>query len=109
MIDTYPFGGCNSSLEAFSLGRPVITQPSKLLNGRFTYGFYKKMEFMDIIANSKEEYVLNAVKLGTNKEYNSYCSSIIQKNNNKLFQEEKSYLDWKKLIEKEFKMCQKIQ
>ena len=98
MIDTYPFGGCNSSLEAFSLGRPVITQPSKLLNGRFTYGFYKKMGFLDIVASSKEQYIAKAVKLGSNREYNNHCSSIISRNKHKLFEEEKSFLDWKKMI-----------
>ena len=41
LIDTYPFGGCNSSLECFSLHKPLVTQPSKRINGRFTYGFYK--------------------------------------------------------------------
>lgn len=98
MIDTYPFGGCNSSLEAFSLGRPVITQPSKHLNGRFTYGFYKKMNFMELIAYSKEDYINIAVKLGRNKNYNKYCSANILQKNNLLFEEEKSYLDWKHLI-----------
>jgi len=102
MIDTYPFGGCNSSLEAFSLGRPVITQPSKLLNGRFTYGFYKKMKFMELIAKNKEEYISIAAKLGSDKIYNMYCTEFIKQNNHLLFEEEKSVTDWKNLVKK---MC----
>ena len=38
VLDTYPFGGCNSSLEVFSLGKIIITYPSEFLPGRFTYG-----------------------------------------------------------------------
>jgi hypothetical protein len=43
ILDPFPFGGCNSSLEAFSLSKIVITHASDMINGRFTTGFYKKM------------------------------------------------------------------
>ena len=43
MLDPYPFGGCNTSFEGFFLGKPIITMPSDFINGRFTYGLYKKM------------------------------------------------------------------
>ena len=51
MIDPYPFGGCNTSFEAFSLDIPIVTQPSNMINGRFTYGFYQKMGFNDLKMN----------------------------------------------------------
>ena len=99
MLDTYPFGGCNSSLEAFALGKPVVTQPAKLINGRFTYGFYKKMDISDLIVDNKDDYIKLAVKLGTNKEYNKKMSDKIKEKANCLFLEEKSCIDWKKFID----------
>ena len=42
ILDTYPFGGCNSSLEAFSLGKIVITLPSKYLPEDLLMDFIKK-------------------------------------------------------------------
>jgi predicted O-linked N-acetylglucosamine transferase (SPINDLY family) len=56
------------------------------------------MGFLDIVASSKEQYIAKAVKLGSNREYNNHCSSIISRNKHKLFEEEKSFLDWKKMI-----------
>ena len=69
MIDPYPFGGCNTSLEAFSLDIPIITRPSKIINGRFTYGFYQKMDIIDLTADSKVEYIELCTKLVNNKEF----------------------------------------
>lgn len=43
MLDPFPFGGCNSSFEAFQYGKPVVTLPSNRLNGRFTLGMYHRM------------------------------------------------------------------
>ena len=28
IIDPYPFGGCNTSFSAFSMGRPIVTMPA---------------------------------------------------------------------------------
>ena len=39
ILDPYPFGGCNTSFEAFDYNIPVVTMPTKYLNGRFTFGF----------------------------------------------------------------------
>ena len=63
VLDTYPFGGCNSSLEAFYLDKPVVSWPTNKINGRFTYGFYKKMDINECIAKNKEDYINKCVKL----------------------------------------------
>jgi len=98
LLDTYPFGSCNTSFEAFSLGKPIVTQPGKLINGRFTLGFYKKMEINDCIVYNKNDYIKLAVKLGTNKIFNQEISNKIKSKSNCLFLEEKSCKDWKSFI-----------
>ena len=55
VLDTYPFGGCNTSMDSFMRGKMVITRPSDYLPGRFTYGFYKKMGIMEPVCSSYEE------------------------------------------------------
>ena len=42
-LDPFPFGGCNTSFDAFDYNIPVITLPSEFLHGQFTNGLYKKM------------------------------------------------------------------
>jgi predicted O-linked N-acetylglucosamine transferase (SPINDLY family) len=61
MIDPYPFGGCNTSMEAFDLDIPVVTMPTRFLNGRFTFGMYKKMGFIDLVADTQQNYINIAV------------------------------------------------
>jgi protein O-GlcNAc transferase len=43
VLDTHPFGGGVSNLEAFSVGTPVITHPDVYLRGRLTLAFYREM------------------------------------------------------------------
>ena len=94
-LDVYPFGGCNSSFEAFSLGKPIVTQPSQMINGRFTTGFYKKMNLDKYITNSTKEYIDFAVKLGLDIEYRKLVEIDIISNNSCLFLDEETITEWK--------------
>jgi predicted O-linked N-acetylglucosamine transferase (SPINDLY family) len=98
ILDPYPFGGCNSSLESFSLNKPVVTQPSRMINGRFTLGFYKKMGIEDLIANNMEEYVDIAKKLISDKDFYKQVTEKIKDNHSKLFNEDLTITEWKDLI-----------
>ena len=98
MIDPYPFGGCNTSMEAFDLNIPVVTMPTKYLNGRFTFGMYKKMGFIDMIADSPQTYIKLAVKTANDKAWRQSIVEKINKNKHLLFQEKASINDWSELL-----------
>jgi predicted O-linked N-acetylglucosamine transferase (SPINDLY family) len=98
VLDPYPFGGCNSSLEAFSLGIPVVTQPSKMINGRFTQGFYKRMDINDLVVNNKKEYINKALQICKDKEYRKNIVQKIKDNNHKLYNDENSFIEWRDFI-----------
>jgi hypothetical protein len=98
ILDPYPFGGCNSSLEAFSLNKVVVTQSSDMINGRFTTGFYKKMKMNELICTNKEKYTSLAIKLGTNIKYRHKIENKIKENNNILFNDQESVNEWIKDI-----------
>jgi predicted O-linked N-acetylglucosamine transferase (SPINDLY family) len=99
VLDTFPFGGCNSSLEAFSLGKVVVTQPGQMINGRFTKGFYTKMGLKKYIMNNKKEYVDFAIKLA-NKEFRENVEKDIKENSHVLFNDKETITEWSdKLIE----------
>ena len=95
VLDVYPFGGCNSSFESFSLGKVIVTQPSLMINGRFTTGFYKKMGLDEYICNTKEEYINFAIKLGNDNEYRKEIETKIKENNSKLFLDKETVDEWK--------------
>ena len=93
-LDIFPFGGCNSSFEAFSLNKVIVTQPSIMINGRFTSGFYKKMGLSEYICNTKEEYIDFAIKLGKDKEYRQSIEKRIAENNSCLFLDQETITEW---------------
>jgi predicted O-linked N-acetylglucosamine transferase (SPINDLY family) len=93
-LDVYPFGGCNSSLECLEQGIPIITQESKMLNGRFTTGFYKKINLTEMVAKNKKEYIKITNKLLNNKKYYNDIIEKIKNSNHNLFMEKKSINTW---------------
>jgi predicted O-linked N-acetylglucosamine transferase (SPINDLY family) len=99
VLDTYPFGGCNSSFEAFSLCKPVITQPSQMINGRFTYGFYQRMGIKELICNNQMEYVNAAIMVATNRTFKTHIIQKLRENNEKLFNDQESLNEWTSLME----------
>jgi protein O-GlcNAc transferase len=69
VLDTPGFSGGKTSLEAFSMGQPVVTLPSRYLRGRLTHGFYGRMGLADMVATSLEDYVARAVRTGTDRAF----------------------------------------
>jgi predicted O-linked N-acetylglucosamine transferase (SPINDLY family) len=98
VLETFPFGSCNSSLEAFSLSKPVVTLPSDIINGRFTLGFYKFMGINDVIAKSKNDYIDIVSKLTMDKKFYDKISNDIKNNSNKLFMDKNTCLEYENLF-----------
>ena len=100
ILDSFPFGGCNSSMEAFAVGRPVVTFPSERLYGRFTYGFYKKMGITDLVCTTAEEYAQTAVKLATDNKFYQEITTRITENSHLLFEDTESVREWNQILQK---------
>jgi hypothetical protein len=101
MLDPFPFGGCNTTLEALSLNIPVIALPSNNISGRFTLGFYKKMSiswYNNVIAVNKDDYINKVVNLISEKgEYYKIIKDIYMKKS-VLFEEKESIKDYEKIF-----------
>jgi hypothetical protein len=98
LLDSYPFGGCNTSIESLSVGKPVITMPARFLYGRFTYGFYKKMGIMDLVAESYEAYEELALKVGRDAAYRQKISMDILGKASCLFEDDLSVKEWDETV-----------
>jgi predicted O-linked N-acetylglucosamine transferase (SPINDLY family) len=64
LLDTFPFGGGNTTYEAFAFGTPVVTLPGRSLRGRLTAALYRQMGVMECVAADAPGYVAIALKLG---------------------------------------------
>ena len=85
IIDPFHFGGCNTSAEALSLGTPIVTLPAFQLPGRFTLGLYRELGLDACVANSEEEFIAKAVRLGTDPDYRRSVSQDILARCERLF------------------------
>lgn len=77
MLDPIKFGGGNTSYEALALHTPIVTLPGELLRSRITQGLYAKADYRELVVESEEAYVDQAVRLGTDRDYRESVSERI--------------------------------
>lgn len=94
ILDSYYAGGCTTTREALEIGAIVVTLPGKYLGGRWSLGYYNIMGVLDLVANTKDEYVSLALKYGINKEENLKMKTKILNNVTKLFYSEEAVNSW---------------
>ena len=100
ILDSFNWSGGNTSLEAISLNKPIVTYPSNFMRGRHTYGILKILDIDETIATSKKNYVEIAVKLANEKKFRNSIVDKIKKNKNKLFNDDKSLKFLEEVIRK---------
>jgi predicted O-linked N-acetylglucosamine transferase (SPINDLY family) len=88
MLDTIHFGGFNTSLDAFSVGTPVVTLPGEFQRSRHTLAFYRQMGFRDCVAVSPSDYVKIAVRLGTDAPHREEIKARILAARHRLFEDQ---------------------
>ena len=69
LLDSFIWSGNVSTLEGIACGLPVITCPGPHCRSRHTYGILKLLEIEELIANSSDEYVNLAIRLGTDRAW----------------------------------------
>lgn len=87
LLDATGFGGGGTSLEAFHLGRPVVTWPGRYMRGRLTHGFYRRMGILDTVADSAKRYVEIAVRLANDRAWRDSLRSRIEAASPVLFED----------------------
>ncbi len=87
ILDTLYFNGGTTSLQTFGIGTPIVTMPTELMRGRFTYGMYKKMGIDSLITTNAEDYINTAVTVANDKEFNNNLRRKILLENHILFED----------------------
>ena len=100
VLDTFPFGGGVSNLEALAVGTPVVTHPDIYLRGRLTLSFYRAMDMGSrFISYSLEEYINLAIKLASNtQEEKDQVRIDILNAKSKLFQSTLAIEEWERFF-----------
>ena len=100
ILDSLNWSGGNTSLEAISLNKPIVTCPSEFMRGRHTYSILKKLNIEETIASSKKKYVEIAVKLSKDNDFRNSIINKIVKNKKKLFNDDKPIRFLEEVIKK---------
>ena len=104
ILDSFNWSGGNTSLEAISLNKPIVTCPSGFMRGRHTYSMLKILDIEETIASSKKEYIEIAVKLAGDINFRNSIVNKIKKHKNKLFNDDKPIRFLEAVIRKKFKI-----
>lgn len=67
MLDTLHWSGGNTSLDALSVGLPVVTLPGALMRGRQSRGMLEILGVPELVAADREGYVRTAVALAQDR------------------------------------------
>jgi predicted O-linked N-acetylglucosamine transferase (SPINDLY family) len=100
ILDSFNWSGGNTSLEAISLNKPIVTCPSGFMRGRYTYAILKILDIEETIASSKKEYIEIAVKLASDINFRNFIVNKIKKHKNKLFNDDKPVRFFEDVIRK---------
>jgi len=99
VLDTPGFGGGNTTLEALSFGKPVVTLPGEFMRSRLSYALYHQIGVMDCVATSREHYVQIALRMGTDQEARCATSSRIRQAASRLFDNADSVREMEQFME----------
>ncbi|HEX7642385.1 MAG TPA: tetratricopeptide repeat protein [Burkholderiaceae bacterium] len=99
VLDTPYFNGMNTSLEAFSVGTPIVTMPTAMQRGRHTYGMYRHMGMLDCVVDNPAQYIELSVKLGTNKIFRDFIKEKILARCHLLYEDIKVVREFERFFE----------
>ena len=94
LLDPFPFGGGNTTLEGLAMGTPMVTLPSDYLSGRITSALLKRLELDWCIAGDVGEYVERAVALATQPERRGQVTARLADRAAELFDQPQAAREW---------------
>ncbi len=90
LLDPLHFGGVNTTYDALSLGKAVVTCPGEFQRGRFTLGCYRRMDYLQCVAKDHDHYVEIAISLASDPKYRSTVESELLRRSDVLFDDQQA-------------------
>jgi protein O-GlcNAc transferase len=98
VLDSVPFNGYNTTLDALAMGTPVVTLAGKTLRDRFGFGLYKAIGLDELIADSEADYVGLAVRLASDAAFRASCRNRIAAGGDRLFDDISAVREMERLM-----------
>jgi predicted O-linked N-acetylglucosamine transferase (SPINDLY family) len=97
-LDIPQFNGGNTTLEALSMGLPVVTLPTEFARGRFCMSIYKHMGYTDLVAQTPEQYVEISVRLATDDKFKAEVKARIAETIPRAFENQDAISEWERFF-----------
>jgi CRISPR-associated protein Csy1 len=104
MLDTLHWSGGNTSLDALSMGLPVVTLPGEFMRGRQSQAMLRTLDVPQLIAKDADEYVATALRLGNDPDERRALSERIAGNRMALFERDEPIRALEDLLERSFSL-----
>lgn len=85
LLDIPHWAGGKTSFESLAMGTPIVHWPGDFMRGRHTLAFYKKMDLMDCVVDSAQDYAATAVRLVKDQTFRSHVRTKISERSHVLF------------------------
>lgn len=92
------FSGEITSVDSFHYGIPYVTQTGDFLVQRYSTAFYEEFGIEGPAVTSQNEYVEQAVKLGTDSEYREAISRQIHEKRKVFFENDQTIKEWERFF-----------
>ena len=100
ILDSHPFGGYTTTLEAFASGTtPVVTLPHDSMAGRCTKGFYDVMGIDDAVARDPADFVRISTRLAHDAAFSAGLRRQIRSARGLLWQRRGAVEEWQRFLE----------
>ncbi|MBW3539457.1 MAG: tetratricopeptide repeat protein [Planctomycetes bacterium] len=100
LLDPLHYGGGLTAFDGFSLARPIVTLPSQFLRGRYTAGFYRRMDYGDLVAETTDDYVRIAVALANDRDRLEATRREIAERSEVLFNDRRAAAEYAGIFER---------
>jgi predicted O-linked N-acetylglucosamine transferase (SPINDLY family) len=75
MLDIPTFGGGNTSLDALSVGTPIVAQDGPMMRNRLTGGLLRRIQCTDTLVNTPTQYIAMATRVAGDPSFRQALST----------------------------------
>jgi protein O-GlcNAc transferase len=86
-LDSIGWSGCNSTFEAIECGLPIVTFRGELMRGRHSSAILGMMDVEETVADTLEEYVSLATRLGLDADLRTNIAEKICDNRHLIYED----------------------